>query len=285
MNQLFLWIAKNFRHSAIGRSCYRKLCRRQKGNSFKVNLAHDLQMQITSGDSVANQLMVYQIFEPALTKTIESLAGSFSTFIDVGCNIGYFSCLVSRLNPGVQLISVDPNPEMIKACRANLSLNGLSTHYVEKGLGSSPRALPLRYRSGSPSHGSFGGDLHQNPDVVEYACEITTLPILLKEKGLASVDGLKMDIEGFEYEVFSSLPEDLARGFKHIFFEYSEKNLNRCGASRAKLAALTWLQHFDVFFLDETFLTPQKVSSLLEVPPDAETVWLKNKTQTISAPQ
>ena len=62
------------------------------------------------------------------------------------------------------------------------------------------------------------------PDQQAVAIRCTTLADLLNEQRLETVDYLKMDIEGSEWEVLFSTPATVLRHFSHIQLEYHEAN-------------------------------------------------------------
>ena len=87
-------------------------------------------MNTVIGDSVDNKIAVYGVFEKGTTHVVESLAPECSSFLDVGCNIGYFSCLFGTKSPGKRLLAIDPNPVMIERAKENLNLNKVFNYEV-----------------------------------------------------------------------------------------------------------------------------------------------------------
>ena len=76
----------------------------------------------------ANNYFQYNIglgnYEYAVRKTIKSLLREGDTMIDVGCNIGYLSCVAAKcVGPNGRVHSIDPNPEVIRQTVNNARLN------------------------------------------------------------------------------------------------------------------------------------------------------------------
>jgi FkbM family methyltransferase len=234
-------------------------------------------MTVTCGDSVANQLVVNRLFEIELTEHFRSLAGTVGTFLDIGCNIGYFSCLIARLNPGARILSIDANPDMCRQCRANLDLNGFTAaEVVHIGVGAERGELLLRNRKGNPSRGSFG-EKGVGSEMEEHSVPIVPLPDLLMMRDMMKVDVMKIDVEGFEGEIFRALDESHVAGMRHIFFEFSQEHLQRCGSSRKKLGETPWLHLFTIHAVDGGRHSGSQYAALEEVPDEVTTVWLRSR--------
>lgn len=119
-------------------------------------------------------------------------APSDATFVDLGCNIGLYSLPLAVARPQGRVISIDANPKMIARIRWNATASGLAN------------LTPL-HTAVSDSDGR--GDLViRKDDVAIVAVQesaagempIRTLASLLIEAGIATIYGLKIDIEGHE---------------------------------------------------------------------------------------
>jgi FkbM family methyltransferase len=277
LTKAMLGLARHAWPGSLRRSFFRKFSRRQKGQSFDTLTEDGFDMHVTCGDSVANQLVVNRLFEIELTERFRALAGSIGTFLDIGCNIGYFSCLVAKLNTGVRILSIDANPEMCRQCRANLDQNGFnSAQVVHSGVGAERGELILRHRKGNPSRGSFGEEKN-GAEMEEHRVPIAPLPELLAAHGMTQVDVMKIDVEGFEGEVFRALDESHVAGMRHIFFELSQEHLQRCGSSREKLSETPWLSLFTIHAVDGGPHAGSQYAALKDVPDEVTTVWLKSR--------
>lgn len=271
-----LWLARHAWPDSLRRSFFRKFSRRHKGQSFDTHTLDGFDMHVTCGDSVTNQLVVNRVFEIELTERFRDLKGGIRSFLDIGCNIGYFSCLVAKLNPGAQILSIDANPEMCRQCRANLDANAFTASVVHTGVGAERGELILRHRKGNPSRGSFGED-KAGAEMEEHRVPITPLPELLEQHGMQQVDVMKIDVEGFEGEIFRSLEERHVACMRHIFFELSQEHLVRCGSSREKIAQTPWLRLFTIHAVDGGEHVGSEYASLKDVPDAVATIWLKSR--------
>lgn len=126
LNDLLLFGARKLPLRALRQSAFRKFCRRNVGRSLDVRCRGGFGMRTIIGDSVDNNIAVHGIFEVGTTHVIETLSKQSESFLDVGCNIGYYACLFGAGNPHKRLVAVDPNPVMTERTRANLEEAGSS---------------------------------------------------------------------------------------------------------------------------------------------------------------
>ena len=79
------------------------------------NLPLGLRLQAYKRDAVGRGLYRRKIHEPSLTKFLLSRFARFTdrNFIDVGSNIGYFTCLLSKLAGQTgKVLSIEPGPPL-----------------------------------------------------------------------------------------------------------------------------------------------------------------------------
>jgi len=214
-------------------SARRKFSRSQRGKFIVCQTSPGFRMECRIGDPLDNTIYFEGEFEAELRMSLERLAPAISTVVDVGCNIGYVSCLLAKLTGGrARIISVDPNPEMISRCAANLKLNGFSAELEACAMGRVEEVRTFNVPKHRPSFASFGQLTHD--------CEAIKVPIrrldeMARKKGLAEIDLLKIDVEGFEPEVLGGVG-DLK--VKNIYLEFSPRNLKQCGFAPVELWAL-----------------------------------------------
>ncbi len=139
--------------------------------------------------------------------------------IDVGANIGQFSTAVKLFYPEAQIIAFEPDPEIYALYRKNL-INQKRIVIHNYGLGAAS-ARKTFYRNNLSGTSSFvkgkAEDLRDQIDL-----NIRTLDSF-KIKG---VDLLKIDVEGFEYEVISGGSRTL-KSAKYTLIEVSLKRITK----------------------------------------------------------
>ena len=256
-------------------SAYRKFCRRNRGAKLVADTRHDFKMLIEIGDSVDNHILIDGEFEPLLTRLIKEHSPTAHTFVDVGCNIGYFSCLFSRwAAPDARCISIDANPSMIERCQRNLLLNDFRGAVCENvGVAAEVGTLEFHVPENRHSLGSFGTVARGKGPQRSFQVATRPLNDILLERGLADVDILKIDIEGFEPKLFQGL--DVAGKVKvnHIFFEYCPANLAQCGFSTHDVWHFPWWRSYRLSYLDDDQDRVVEFDDPSRIPAEVETVW------------
>jgi FkbM family methyltransferase len=130
------------------------------------------------------------------------------TIVDVGANHGDFAQAASTVFPAAAVYLFEPLPDM-QAYLTGLIQNGQRTwSLVPCALGNEPGQFPLFIDENDDAIGSFTGFteeyLRANPrarPAREIMCQVQTLDEFSRERGLESIDLLKIDVEGFEFEV------------------------------------------------------------------------------------
>jgi FkbM family methyltransferase len=136
-----------------------------------------------------------EIFEPAVADAYGVADFPADLIVDVGANIGAFSCRASRSHPGAPVYAFEPNPDAARQARANFALNGIeNVHFIESAATQDGRDVVLHL---NPSPGGVSIVLMgEGPKV---AMRSVTLDVVPFQK--ASSVFIKMDCEGAEAEL------------------------------------------------------------------------------------
>ena len=126
------------------------------------------------------------------------------TIVDAGANIGLASLFLASRYPQARIVAVEPNP-------GNFELLVRNTRQE-------PRVTPLQAAvAGAENMGDVyigtegrGSHFQVNTTGAGVAVRAVTIETICREHGLATLDLLKMDIEGGELEVFAN-PEFMPR--------------------------------------------------------------------------
>jgi FkbM family methyltransferase len=86
--------------------------------------------------------LAVEMFEKGVTYDrlfLKSL-GPIQTFADLGCNVGYFTCLLADLNPGRTLkgLMIDANASVVQEARWHAEANRLNEVYASQGIVGEP---------------------------------------------------------------------------------------------------------------------------------------------------
>jgi len=127
--------------------------------------------------------------------------------VDVGANHGDFSLAASALHPKAQVLLVEPLPTLRPELERRCARRGGRWRLETSALGSQAGSATLHV---DPRHDAIGSllgfseeYLKANPEAREgrtFTCKVRTLDELCLEQGIETIDLLKIDVEGFEFE-------------------------------------------------------------------------------------
>lgn len=141
----------------------------------------------------------WEIFE---TQLIAACLKGAANFVDVGANIGYYSMVAAALDPNLSIWAFEPEPRNASLFLKNRDLNAAThVHFQQAGLAASDRQIELYL-----SDDNFGD--HQIYDRGEARSSVTVDLLngsdFLSTK-INTIDVLKIDTQGAEFEVISGL--------------------------------------------------------------------------------
>ncbi|MFA5275926.1 MAG: FkbM family methyltransferase [Candidatus Omnitrophota bacterium] len=154
-----------------------------------------------------NKAMADGKFEEEETFQLKGLLGDCDIFVDVGANIGFFSCLARSC--GSQVIAIEPSTQNLNYLHANLKANGWDDVEVF------PVGLSMRPGKGLLYGKSTGASLVKNwannSASLGHAVSLNTLDILLGDRHKGKKLIIKIDVEGSELEVLKGALKTLTR--------------------------------------------------------------------------
>ena len=201
------------------------------------NLPLGLRLQAYKRDAVGRGLYRRKVHEPNLTKLLLTRFANSAqrNFIDVGANIGYFSCLMSKLaGPAGKVLAIEPEPQNLKLLDQNLKINNLTNvvvHPCAVGASEGSAMLGLYKSSNRGRHSIVDADAKSQIKV-----PVRTLDHLAKDFGqnINSWSLVKIDVEGYEGFVIEGAKETLPR-IETLVMEFSPGLLNKAGTDPASI--------------------------------------------------
>jgi FkbM family methyltransferase len=138
------------------------------------------------------------------------------TIVDVGAHVGSFTIWAALRSPAAKVLAIEPNPETFQLLLRNLRDNELQNRATAVnfavGGGSGVAALELIEHSlGTRLARSGKGRV---------TVMVQKLERLIADAGIHTVDLLKIDCEGMEYQVFETMSPDQLRRISSIACEY-----------------------------------------------------------------
>ncbi|MDT8369494.1 MAG: FkbM family methyltransferase [Longimicrobiales bacterium] len=123
-----------------------------------------------------------------------------ATFVDVGANFGgYTWWVLSRLGTGVEILALEPDPEMHEGLRFNLEVNGIrNVTALPLAAGTEVGVGELRIDPGNRGENSLLGGASSDGGGSTRAVAVRPLAQIVREWGVDRIDAMKIDIEGME---------------------------------------------------------------------------------------
>jgi FkbM family methyltransferase len=194
---------------------------------------------------------------------------------DVGANFGdKTAALLAR---GVKVVSVEPQPGCVAVLNGRFGGNPNVT-VIPKGLGGRPGLLEMSINNAAPALSTFSpewmtGRFKDQVWDQKLDIAITTLDKLVQEFGVPRY--IKIDVEGFEYEVITGLTQRvgiISFEFTNEFFANTEKlmkYLDNLGYRKFNFS----LGERTEFALDQWVALPQLVAILGDINQKYANVW------------
>ncbi len=204
-----------------------------------------LQLRAYKRDAVGRGLFRRKTHEPNLTNLLLSRFSSpgEKNFIDVGANIGYFSCLMSKLaGPEGKVLAIEPEPQNLELLRQNIKLNNLANvmvHACALGAAEGSAMLGLYKASNRGRHSLLHEDAKSRIKV-----PVRTLDEVVQSSGLhgSSWSLAKIDVEGYEGFVLEGAKETLPQ-IEILVMEFSPALLKKAGLDPGSMLR-TLTSHF-----------------------------------------
>jgi FkbM family methyltransferase len=151
---------------------------------------------------LGNNLLNYGIYEAKTIDIITSRLKEGDIFIDVGANEGFFTILGGRIvGEKGKVLSIEPQNRLINVIKENININKLSNvDVVNVACSDGTKVKSIIYLCPSTVTGSSSMvRKYIIPRKQEVICN-TLDNIALKYK-IKNIDLIKIDVEGYEYEV------------------------------------------------------------------------------------
>lgn len=189
---------------------------------------------------VLNILSQGQHPEPSFVNFIKSNFKDDSLVIfDIGANIGLTSLLMARLLPSAHIHAFEPGPNIHSLLKTNIMMNGLQNRItsIQAAVADSNGEA---YFTENSAYGHFSSSGVET--------KVISAASYAESNGLTKIDFIKIDVEGFEPEVFQGLR--MLDSKPIVYFEFNTWCLLAYGRHNP-LEFLEGLQeHWDLYFIN-----------------------------------
>jgi FkbM family methyltransferase len=205
-----------------------------------------LKFSVHKRDAVGRGIYKHGAHQPVLTEWMIRRFGSAAapkTFIDIGANVGYFTCVLARLaGPEGAVVAFEPEPNNLRLLQCNIALNGIRNASVEPvALGDADGTASLFiYKNSNQGRHS----LVASAGMTQIEVPVRRLDDVLQtqERRFDGIDLIKIDVEGYEPFALAGAPESISKA-RALALEFSPDLIRKTGLDPAEfLSALC--RHF-----------------------------------------
>lgn len=225
----------------------------------------DLMMVIDQRDRlIGPHLIMNGIYEKGLTAYFRSIIGEINTFVDVGANIGYYTCLFGKqLRERGRVFAFEPDAANFALLKRNTQINWIDKRNIvieQLALSDSTGTATLYRNVEKPGNTSLlepSEEERQAQNLQPYEVPTDTLDSYFARHG-GQIDLLKIDVEGHEFPILMGARATIgANPAMRLVLEWDPPRWARIGVQASAVTD----------FLTELNLAPAIVSSRGELTP------------------
>lgn len=172
-------------------------------------------------EPLAFHCLVDGIYEPDSVEVLRRALRGGGAFVDVGANVGLFSIRVARWAPERRVLAVEASPAIYRYLTGNIERNRAANVTPLCCAAGEQAALCAFYEA--PAHHFGMGAMAAQFGVEPVQVPVQPLDALLRQASARRIGALKVDVEGFESQVFLGGREILGgRDAPVVVFEFCD---------------------------------------------------------------
>lgn len=187
------------------------------------------------------------------------------TVIDLGANIGEFSLIAAKkVGPSGRIIAVEPLAETLISLKKNMDLNGFQNYSIlECAVGNKLGKMSLYKKSESATMGLLDPVKGVENMVETNQIDVKTIDSIITKEKIKKVGMLKIDVEGFEYEVLCGCKDSFKQNkIKKIICEVHSSYLRAKGLDDDSIYNLLKQNGFSITVIEKSKERPHILASL-----------------------
>lgn len=145
--------------------------------------------------------------------------GNPKVVLDIGANIGATAILLTSIYKNAIVYSFEPQKDNFEILKENVKSYS-NIRIYNHALGNEDGFFPLEKSDVSWNHGGFSLNRDGEGELVEVKC----VSNVLDELGISKIDVIKIDCEGSEFNILTSLREDILKNIDLIVGELHSVN-------------------------------------------------------------
>ena len=199
-----------------------------------------MSLNLKSG-GIHTDLFMHGYREPEGTRTMQEIMKPDMTVLDIGANIGYYALMEAKACKRV--IAIEPDEKNYRDLNYNVQLNNyvnITTHRMAAGdtegvINFALSNIPNWHRVAA------GGEKR----IV--SVPVSTVDNILSRMGKPKIDLLRMDVEGYEYNILNGARETIKRDRPMMFLEIHRDLIKHFGKTARQLFELLAEYDYSVY--------------------------------------
>ncbi len=227
----------------VRRAVWKVARQRHFGHRAVAPWLYGTRAELVLSSDIGRCVWVAGCYEPNELYFLSRMLKPGGTFIDVGANIGLYSLVAARIvGFGGRVLAFEPSSRERELLESNIVRNHLTQVVVDsRALGNEQNSHAVLHLADDQHGGqnTLGTVVYENVRLVRDAeVEMTTLDHVVAERGLDSVDVVKIDVEGAEFAVLSGAYGILTAPRPVIMMELQDDSLVAQGSSGREVIAV-----------------------------------------------
>lgn len=208
---------------------------------------------VDPGDYIGKRIIRHGLYDSSSINFMRSLLEKLDSpvVIDIGANIG--NHLLPILPLVKKAIAFEPQPKTFDKLNRSVEKNKFTNCTVENfGLGSKDEELPF-YENVAGNNGSSSFVKEKNSDNTKIVPNllIKNGDSVIDELSIDKLDFIKIDVEGFEYEVFKGIEKNIKKYSPVILMEWDASTTGKDFLTNDVFNTI--LSDYQVFVLEEKY--------------------------------
>ena len=190
---------------------------------------------LNRNDPVVSGALAFRQYEKDEQAFVNRAIQPGMTVLDVGANIGFYTAICGlRTGPEGRVIALEPDPQNFSFLSRTVERNQLKNVDAVQAAAASREGEMWLFTS-KDNRGDNRLYAHNQSDN-RIRVRVVRLDELLPEMGVAELNFIKIDVQGFEGEVLAGLEETIRRSPKlQILMEFWPEGLRSAGTDPAEL--------------------------------------------------
>jgi len=166
---------------------------------------------------ISTELIMYKNHEPLCTKLVSRIIKEGMICIDLGSNIGYYAVLESKkVGKNGRVYAIEASPDNFNCLQKNCKLQNF-TNLESYNFAGSEKNGEVNFITKTISNWSRVMREGEEPDPSDIVTKVPakTIDTFVQESGIKKFDFFRMDVEGYEYNIYKGMKESIKK-FKPI---------------------------------------------------------------------